>query len=69
MIAHSCAAQDQKKEPGGGADALRLWAMSVDYTNDVGVGPTVLAQTLEALRKVCAFVMCVSVVVSLVSAC
>lgn len=44
--------KDQKKEPGGGADALRLWVASVDYTSDVSIGPTVLAQTLESLRKV-----------------
>ena len=46
--------QDQKTQPGGGADALRLWVASVDYSNDVSVGPNVLAQTLESLRKVCA---------------
>jgi isoleucyl-tRNA synthetase len=45
--------KDQTKQPGGGADALRLWVASVDYTGDVSIGPNVLAQTLESLRKAC----------------
>jgi isoleucyl-tRNA synthetase len=45
--------KDQAKQPGGGADALRLWVASVDYTGDVSIGPNVLAQTLESLRKAC----------------
>ena len=43
--------KDQKKEPPYGADVLRLWAASVDYTGDVLMGPTVLAQTADAYRR------------------
>jgi isoleucyl-tRNA synthetase len=30
--------KDQKKDPPFGADVLRLWVASVDYSNDVMVG-------------------------------
>jgi len=30
--------KDQKKDPPYGADVLRLWVSSVDYSNDVMVG-------------------------------
>ncbi|KIK95549.1 hypothetical protein PAXRUDRAFT_140435 [Paxillus rubicundulus Ve08.2h10] len=43
---------DKKKEPGYGADVLRLWAGSVEYWRDMSIGPTVLAQTGESLRKI-----------------
>ncbi len=35
-----------------GADILRLWALSSDYTNDIRFGPTVLKGTVDAYRKV-----------------
>ena len=43
--------EDQKRDPPYGADVLRLWAASVDYTGDVLMGPTVLAQTADAYRR------------------
>jgi isoleucyl-tRNA synthetase len=45
---------DKKKvniEPFG-ADVLRLWVSSVDYSSDVLVGPTVLKQLSDAYRKI-----------------
>jgi len=44
--------KDQKKEPAYGADVLRLWVSSVDYTADVPLGPTILAQMAEVYRKI-----------------
>ncbi|CAK5272919.1 unnamed protein product, partial [Mycena citricolor] len=41
-----------KKEPAYGADVLRFWVGTVDYRNDVALGPTVLAQAAEAVRKI-----------------
>jgi isoleucyl-tRNA synthetase len=35
-----------------GADVLRLWVSSVDYSSDVLVGPTVLKQLSDAYRKI-----------------
>ncbi|KAF9048105.1 isoleucyl-tRNA synthetase [Hymenopellis radicata] len=43
--------ENNKKDPAYGADVLRLWVASVEYTRDVSVGPKVLAQTAESLRK------------------
>nr|XP_019003999.1 isoleucine-tRNA ligase [Kwoniella mangroviensis CBS 8507]OCF67460.1 isoleucine-tRNA ligase [Kwoniella mangroviensis CBS 8507] len=34
-----------------GADILRLWTASVDYTNDVSIGPTSISNATEAMRK------------------
>lgn len=36
--------KDQKKEPPYGADVLRLWVASVDYSSDVMIGPRILGQ-------------------------
>jgi hypothetical protein len=44
--------KDQKKEPPYGADVLRLWVSSVDYSSDVMVGPGILKQIGESYRKV-----------------
>ncbi|EIN08861.1 isoleucyl-tRNA synthetase [Punctularia strigosozonata HHB-11173 SS5] len=44
--------KDKKKEPAYGADALRLWAATVEYWRDAALGPTVLAQAAESLRKI-----------------
>ncbi|KAJ7096704.1 tRNA synthetases class I-domain-containing protein [Mycena belliarum] len=41
-----------KTEPAYGADVLRFWAGTVDYWNDTYLGPVVLAQAAEALRKI-----------------
>lgn len=46
------ASQDLKKEPAYGADVLRFWVASVDYWNDVYLGPVVLAQAAEGVRKI-----------------
>merc|ERR1712078_914795 len=43
---------NQKTEPAYGADVLRLWVSSVDYTSDVLVGPNILKQAFEGYRKV-----------------
>ncbi len=37
---------------GHGADVLRLWVASTDYTRDVLLGPSVLARSSEALKKI-----------------
>lgn len=34
-----------------GADTIRLWAASVDYTRDVSIGPSALRHSSETLRK------------------
>ncbi|KAA1476621.1 isoleucyl-tRNA synthetase [Dentipellis sp. KUC8613] len=44
--------KDKKKNPAYGADVLRLWAATVEYWRDMSIGPTVLAQAAEALRKI-----------------
>ncbi|MDX1976385.1 MAG: isoleucine--tRNA ligase [Pseudanabaenaceae cyanobacterium bins.68] len=44
--------KDQKKEPPYGADVIRLWAASVDYSSDVPVGKTILAQISDVSRKI-----------------
>ncbi|KAF7350467.1 hypothetical protein MVEN_01352200 [Mycena venus] len=44
--------QDLKKEPVYGADVLRFWIASVDYWNDTYLGPVVLAQAAEGVRKI-----------------
>ena len=44
--------QDKKKEPAHGADVLRLWVATVEYWRDMSIGPTVLAQAAESLRKI-----------------
>lgn len=33
-------------------EALRLWAASVDFTKDMSIGPAILAQCTEAVRKI-----------------
>ncbi|KAG9005898.1 isoleucine-tRNA ligase, partial [Tulasnella sp. 427] len=43
--------ENKKKDPAYGADLLRLWAASVEYGRDVSIGPKVLAQSAETLRK------------------
>eukprot|EP00249_Psilotum_nudum_P021805 c28258_g1_i1 orf=179-3460(+) len=43
--------KDLKKEPGYGADVLRLWVASVDYSGDVLIGPQILRQMADIYRK------------------
>jgi len=40
------------KQPAQGADLLRLWAATVDYWRDMSIGPTVIAQAAESMRKI-----------------
>ena len=42
---------DKKLEPAYGADVLRLWVASVDYSGDVNIGPNIMKQTFESYRK------------------
>ena len=43
--------KNQKQEPAFGADTLRLWVASTDYTSDVLIGGNILKQTSDAYRK------------------
>ncbi|KAJ0398745.1 hypothetical protein P43SY_009813 [Pythium insidiosum] len=40
------------KVPAYGADVLRFWVATTDYTGDVSVGPSVVSKVSDALRKV-----------------
>jgi isoleucyl-tRNA synthetase len=44
--------KDQKKDPPYGADVLRLWVSSVDYSSDVPIGNTILKQLADVYRKI-----------------
>ncbi|MEA5509478.1 isoleucine--tRNA ligase [Crocosphaera sp. UHCC 0190] len=44
--------KNQKQEPPYGADVLRLWVSSVDYSSDVPVGQTILKQLSDVYRKI-----------------
>ncbi|WP_051039885.1 isoleucine--tRNA ligase [Synechococcus sp. PCC 7336] len=41
-----------KQEPAYGADVLRLWVSSVDYSGDVPIGKTIIGQMADVYRKV-----------------
>ncbi len=43
---------NKKLNPAYGADVLRLWVSSVDYSVDVQIGPTILRQISDVYRKV-----------------
>lgn len=43
--------KNQEQEPSYGADVLRLWVSSVDFTGDVQIGPQVLRQLSDIYRK------------------
>lgn len=43
--------KNTKNEPGYGADVLRLWVSSVDYTGDVMIGLQILRQVSDMYRK------------------
>ena len=43
---------NQKTEPAFGADVLRLWVASVDYTSDVLIGDRIIGQVADVYRKV-----------------
>ncbi|KAI9895501.1 hypothetical protein PsorP6_019313 [Peronosclerospora sorghi] len=40
------------KVPAYGADVLRFWVATTDYTSDVSIGPSVVGKASDALRKV-----------------
>jgi isoleucyl-tRNA synthetase len=44
--------KNQKEEPPYGADVLRLWVSSVDYSSDVPIGKTILKQMADVYRKI-----------------
>ncbi|KAG2422803.1 hypothetical protein HXX76_015750 [Chlamydomonas incerta] len=44
--------KDAKAAPAYGADVLRLWVASVDYTSDVAIGGAILKQMADMYRKV-----------------
>jgi isoleucyl-tRNA synthetase len=44
--------KNQQKEPPYGADILRLWVSSVDYSADVPLGPNILKQLNEVRNKI-----------------
>ena len=43
--------KNAKAEPPYGADVLRLWVSSVDYTSDVLIGKNIIKQVAESYRK------------------
>ena len=43
---------NQKQDPAYGADVLRLWVSSVDYSADVPLGPGIVKQLADVYRKV-----------------
>ncbi len=44
--------KNQKQDPPYGADVLRLWVSSVDYSADVLIGKTILKQLADVYRKI-----------------
>jgi len=42
---------NKKTHPAYGADVLRLWVASADYSNDVLIGPGILKQIADSYRK------------------
>jgi len=44
--------KNQQQEPALGADILRLWVSSVDYSNDVPIGKNILKQLADIYRKI-----------------
>ena len=43
---------NQKQQPAYGADVLRLWVSSVDYSCDVPIGNSILRQLADVYRKI-----------------
>ncbi|BBA79940.1 isoleucyl-tRNA synthetase [cyanobacterium endosymbiont of Rhopalodia gibberula] len=44
--------KDQKENPPYGADVLRLWVSSVDYSSDVLIGQNIIKQLSDTYRKI-----------------
>ena len=43
---------NKKQKPAYGADVLRLWVASVDYTSDVCIGDNIIKQVFESYRRI-----------------
>ncbi|THH08957.1 hypothetical protein EW145_g2354 [Phellinidium pouzarii] len=44
--------KDLKKDPAYGADVLRFWVASVDFSRDVALGPAVLGRMSDSMKKI-----------------
>ena len=44
--------KNKKQQPAYGADVLRLWVSSVDYSSDMGIGQNILKQLADIYRKI-----------------
>ena len=44
--------KNKKQAPPYGADVMRLWVSSVDYSSDVPIGKTILKQLADVYRKI-----------------
>jgi len=44
--------KNQKQDPPYGADVLRLWVSSVDYSSDMSLGSSILKQMADVYRKI-----------------
>ena len=44
--------KNKKQDPPYGADVMRLWVSSVDYSSDVPIGKTILKQLADVYRKI-----------------
>ncbi|KAI8062597.1 isoleucine--tRNA ligase [Gongronella butleri] len=44
--------KDKKKHPAYGSDVLRMWVANCEYTRDVSIGPNIIAQMSEIMRKI-----------------
>jgi len=44
--------KNKKQQPPYGADVLRMWVASVDYTSDVSIGDQIIKQSFDQLRKI-----------------
>ena len=44
--------KNKKQDPAYGADVLRLWVSSVDYSSDVPIGKNILRQLADVYRKI-----------------
>ncbi len=44
--------KNQQNDPPYGADVLRLWVSSVDYSGDVSIGKSIVKQMSDAYRKI-----------------
>ena len=45
--------KNQKEAPEYGANVLRIWVSSVDYSGDVMFGPQIVKQMSDIYKKLC----------------